>query len=64
MKKVYLSKSDRKIFGLCGGLSEAFGLDSTLIRLLMVFLCLLTGILPLAATYIVAGIITPDKPKD
>ncbi|MHB0945622.1 MAG: PspC domain-containing protein [Sedimentisphaerales bacterium] len=64
MKKVYLSKSDRKIFGLCGGLSEAFGMDSTLIRLLFVFLCLLTGIMPLVVTYIIAGIITPDKPNN
>jgi phage shock protein C len=63
MKKVYLSKNDRKIFGLCGGLSETFGMDSTLIRLLIVFLCLITGIVPLAVTYIIAGIITPDRPK-
>jgi phage shock protein C len=63
MKKIYLSKSDRKIFGLCGGLSEAFNIDPTLVRLIMVFLCLLTGIVPLAITYLISGIITPDKPR-
>jgi len=62
MKKLYLSKDDRKIFGFCGGLAEMLGIDSTLIRLALIFLCLLTGIFPLAVTYIVAGIITPDKP--
>ena len=63
MKKLYLSKTDRKLMGVCGGISEMYGIDSTLIRLALVFLCLLTGIMPLVATYIVAGIITPDKPQ-
>ncbi len=63
MKKLYLSKTDRKILGVCGGLAEMLGADSTLIRLALVFLCLLTGILPLVATYIIAGMITPEKPQ-
>jgi phage shock protein C len=62
MKKLYLSKTDRKILGVCGGLAEMLGMDSTLVRLALVFLCLLTGILPLIVTYIIAGIITPEKP--
>lgn len=62
MKKLYLSKTDKKILGVCGGLSEMTGIDSTLIRLILIFLCLVTAILPLVATYIVAGIITPEKP--
>jgi phage shock protein C len=63
MKKLYLSKTDRKILGVCGGISEMTGIDSTLIRLILVFLCLITAILPLVATYIVAGIITPERPQ-
>ncbi|MFA5292563.1 MAG: PspC domain-containing protein [Phycisphaerae bacterium] len=63
MKKLYLSKTDRKILGVCGGISDMTGIDSTLIRLLLVFLCLITAILPLVATYIVAGIITPERPQ-
>jgi phage shock protein C len=62
MKKLYLSKTDRKILGVCGGLAEMLKVDSTLVRLALVFLCLLTGILPLVVTYIIAGIITPEKP--
>ncbi len=63
MKKLYLSKTDRKILGVCGGLAEMTGIDSTLIRLILVFLCIVTGVLPLLATYIVAAIITPEKPQ-
>jgi phage shock protein PspC (stress-responsive transcriptional regulator) len=63
MKKLYLSKTDKKIFGVCGGLSEMLSVDSTLIRLAFVFLCLITGVIPLIVTYIIAGIITPEKPQ-
>jgi phage shock protein C len=62
MKKLYLSKTDKKILGVCGGISEMTGIDSTLIRLALVFLCLVTAIVPLLVTYIVAGIIAPGKP--
>ena len=64
MKRIYLSRTDKKIFGFCGGLSEAFDIDSAIVRLLAIFICLITGIFPLVITYIVAGIITPDKPRD
>jgi phage shock protein C len=62
MKKLYLSKTDKKILGVCGGISEMTGIDSTLIRLALVFLCLVTAVLPLLVTYIIAGIIAPGKP--
>lgn len=40
----YLTKSaDKKIAGVCGGVAEYFGIDSTLIRLLFVLLFLLIG---------------------
>ena len=31
-KKLYRSVSDKKLAGVCGGIAEYFGLDSTLIR--------------------------------
>ena len=43
MRKLYLSKTDRKIFGICGGIAESYDLDPTLVRLALVFLCLATG---------------------
>jgi len=62
MKKLYLSNTDKKIFGVCGGIGETYDIDPTLVRLILVALCFVTGILPLAATYLVAWIIIPDKP--
>ena len=35
-KKFYLSSTDKKIGGVCGGLAEYFGLDSLLVRLAFV----------------------------
>ena len=63
MKKLCLSRTDKKILGVCGGIAEMFKVDSTLVRLALVFLCLITGAIPLIVTYIIAGIITPEKPR-
>jgi len=64
MRKLYLSKTDRKIFGVCGGIGETYDIDPTLVRLALVFLCLVTGVIPLLVTYFAAGIIVPDKPAE
>jgi phage shock protein C len=61
MKKLYLSKTDRKISGVCGGLAEYFSVDSALMRLLVVFVSLVTAIIPAIITYIVAAMILPHK---
>ena len=36
MKKLFRSQSDNKIAGVCGGLGEWMGIDSTIIRLLFI----------------------------
>lgn len=33
-RKLYLSDKDRKIAGVCGGLADYFGIDSTIVRIL------------------------------
>ena len=64
MKKLYLSNSDKKIAGVCGGIAETYNIDSTLIRLAWVFIGLATAIIPALVTYIVAWIIIPQKPRE
>ena len=63
-KKLYLSETDRKIAGVCGGIGEAYGIDSTLIRLLWVFVTLVTGFIPGIILYLLAVIIIPEKPEE
>lgn len=59
IKRLYRSKNDRMICGVCGGIAEYFNIDPTLIRLAFVLFGLSgSGIL----AYFVAAIIMPDAP--
>jgi phage shock protein C len=63
MKKLYLSRTDKKIMGVCGGIAELLEVDSTIVRLITVFICLITGIFPVLIMYILAAMIIPNKPE-
>jgi phage shock protein C len=60
-KRVYRSRDERVIWGVCGGLAKYFDVDPTLIRIIAVltlfFAC--TGIL----IYIILTIIIPPEPR-
>jgi phage shock protein C len=60
MKRIYRSWTDRKIFGICGGIGEAYDIDPNIVRIVAVFLCILTGLVPLIVTYFVARLIVPE----
>jgi len=60
-KKLYRSKKDKMIAGICGGIAEYFDVDSTLIRLLTVIFVLLGG--AGFVVYIIAWIIIPETPE-
>jgi phage shock protein C len=55
-KKLYRSRHNRIILGVCGGIAEYFGVSSFIIRLL--FLVSGIGIV----TYIILGWIIPENP--
>ena len=42
-KKLRRSRTDRKISGVCGGLAQFLGIDSTAVRVAMALLTLLGG---------------------
>ncbi|MBS3750215.1 MAG: PspC domain-containing protein [Anaerolineales bacterium] len=58
-KKLYRSREDRMIAGVCGGLGEYFEVDPTLIRLLFVFGTFATGS-GLLWVYLIMIIIIPE----
>ena len=35
-KKLYLTRTDRKIWGVCGGLAKYFNIDPTIVRVITV----------------------------
>lgn len=56
--KLYKSKNNRMICGVCGGIGEFFNIDPTIIRLLFVIFGLMT---PGIVAYIAAAIIMPEE---
>lgn len=61
-KKLYKSRTDKKIDGVCGGLGAYFGVDPTIIRLAWVIFSCFGGSGILA--YIIAMIVMPEEPED
>lgn len=61
-KKLYLSDTDKKIAGVCGGLGEYLSIDSTIIRLAWVFLLIPTAFIGGIIAYFIAAAIIPKRP--
>ena len=58
-KKLYKSRTNKKVAGVCGGIGEYFNIDPTLVRLGFVALSFMAGGGLMA--YILAAIIIPEK---
>jgi phage shock protein C len=61
LRKLYRSRIERKLFGVCGGVGSYFGIDPTIIRLLFLIAVFASFGLAIFA-YIVMAIIVPDEP--
>jgi phage shock protein C len=60
-KKLYRSRTERWLAGVCGGLGEYFGVDPTLVRVLFVLFALTFGSGFLI--YLVLWIVIPLEPE-
>ena len=60
-KKLYKSRNDKKLDGVCAGLAEYLDVDPTLIRLAWVIFTFLGGSGILA--YIIAALVMPRNPN-
>ena len=60
-KKLYRSTRDQKFLGVCGGIAEYVGVDSTAIRVGAIVLMLAAGSGLLA--YLLCAIIMPEDPN-
>ncbi len=59
-KRLYRSRDDRMIAGICGGIAHYFNLDPTVVRLITVVAILFAGSAVLA--YLIAWIVVPEEP--
>ncbi|WP_158755274.1 PspC domain-containing protein [Dyella sp. S184] len=59
-KRLYRSRNDRKLAGVCGGIAEYYGWDPTLVRVAWIVLTLLggSGIL----IYLIMWLVMPEAP--
>jgi phage shock protein PspC (stress-responsive transcriptional regulator) len=60
-RKLYRSRTNRWIFGVCGGLAEFFGIDTTIVRLVFVIGALL-GFGSFILIYLVMFFVVPEEP--
>jgi phage shock protein C len=60
-KKLYRSRSNRMISGVCAGLGDFFGIDATVVRLIFV-LGMVFGFGSLAFAYLVMIFVVPEEP--
>ena len=62
-RRLARSETDRQIAGVCGGLAEYFGLDSTLVRLAAVIIAIYPGcVIGGIVAYLIAWFIMPARP--
>lgn len=61
-KRFYLSTTDKKIGGVCGGIAEYFNIDSLLVRI--VFIILVFGIGTGLLAYLLLWLLAPKKDKE
>ena len=60
-KRLYKSRDNQMLDGVCAGIAEYFDMDPTVVRLAWVLFCLAGGSGILA--YIIAAVIIPHRPE-
>lgn len=61
-KKLFRSRVDCKIGGVCAGLAEYFNIDATIVRIIAILLVFADGVGIIG--YIIAWVIVPRQPVD
>lgn len=61
LRKLYRSRRDKKLLGLCGGLSEMLNVDATLLRILLIVVTIFTSG-TVIFIYLIAGLVIPKEP--
>lgn len=64
VKRLYRSKKERMVAGICGGLGEYFHIDPTIMRLIFIVLWFLTGFIPMLVIYIIMWLLIPQAPDE
>ena len=60
-KRLYRSRTDRQVAGVCGGVADYLSLDPTIVRVIWVILTLAGG--PGLILYIILALVVPEEPE-
>jgi len=60
-RRLYRSRSERILGGVCGGLGKYLSLDPTIVRLIFVLLALAGG--PGLIAYLILLVVVPEEPQ-
>ena len=61
-KKLYRSRTDKKVCGVCGGLAKYLGMDVSIMRVIALLLILFAGGGLLA--YLICALVIPQEPDN
>jgi phage shock protein C len=62
-QRLYRSRGERMLAGVCGGLAEYFNVDPTLVRVVYLVVTVLTGVLSGLVLYVVLAVMMPESPS-
>ena len=60
-KRLYRSRSDRRVAGVCGGIADYLAVDPTIVRIIWVIFAIAGG--PGVVLYIILAAIVPEEPE-
>lgn len=60
-KRLYRSRKNRRVAGVCAGIADYLGVDASLVRIAWVLLALAGG--PGVLLYIILAAIVPEEPE-
>ncbi|MDE2819825.1 MAG: PspC domain-containing protein [Chloroflexota bacterium] len=60
-KRLYRSRADRRIAGVCGGIADYLAVDPTIVRIIWALFAIAGG--PGVVLYIILAAIIPEEPE-
>ena len=64
VKRLYRSRHERKLAGVCAGLGEYIEVDPTIVRVLYLLGTIITGFFPGIFIYFAMALIMPVEPRN